>query len=46
MTTRRVGDAIVEVLRAAGVDTVFGMPGLHTLPFYDALAGTPSIRHI
>ena len=31
---------------AAGVDTVFGIPGLHTLPFYDALAGTPSIRHI
>ena len=46
MTTRRVGDAIVEVLQAAGVDTVFGIPGLHTLPFYDALAGTPSIRHI
>ena len=46
MTTRRVGDAIVEVLEAAGVDTVFGIPGLHTLPFYDALAGTPSIRHI
>jgi thiamine pyrophosphate-dependent acetolactate synthase large subunit-like protein len=46
MTTRRVGDAIVEVLQAAGVDTVFGIPGLHTLPLYDALAGTPSIRHV
>lgn len=46
MTGRRVGDAIVEVLRSASVDTVFGIPGLHTLPLYDALAGAPSIRHI
>jgi thiamine pyrophosphate-dependent acetolactate synthase large subunit-like protein len=36
----------VEVLRSASVDTVFGIPGLHTLPLYDALAGVPSIRHI
>jgi acetolactate synthase-1/2/3 large subunit len=46
VTTRRASDAIVDVLVAAGVDTLFGIPGLHTLPFYDALAGTPSIRHI
>ncbi|HEX6869164.1 MAG TPA: thiamine pyrophosphate-binding protein [Candidatus Limnocylindrales bacterium] len=46
MTARRVGDAIVEVLRSAGVDTVFGIPGIHTLPLYDALAGEPAIRHI
>ena len=46
MATRRAGEGIVEVLQAAGVDTVFGIPGLHTLPFYDALAGAPSIRHI
>ena len=46
MTTRRVGDAIVEVLRSAAVDTVFGIPGIHTLPLYDALAGEPAIRHI
>ena len=46
MTDRRVGDAIVEVLRSASVDTIFGIPGLHTLPLYDALAGAPSIRHI
>jgi thiamine pyrophosphate-dependent acetolactate synthase large subunit-like protein len=43
---RRVGDAVVEVLRAASVDTVFGIPGLHTLGLYDALAGAPSIRHV
>ena len=46
MTERRVGDAIVEVLRSASVDTIFGIPGLHTLPLYDALAGAPSIRHV
>jgi thiamine pyrophosphate-dependent acetolactate synthase large subunit-like protein len=46
VTGRRVGDAIVEVLRSASVDTVFGIPGLHTLALYDALAGAPSIRHI
>jgi thiamine pyrophosphate-dependent acetolactate synthase large subunit-like protein len=46
VTTRRVGDAIVEVLQSAGVETVFGIPGIHTLPLYDALAGAPSIRHI
>lgn len=43
---RRVGDAVVEVLQAASVRTVFGIPGLHTLGLYDALANAPSIRHI
>ena len=46
MTGRRVGDAIVEVLRAASVRTVFGIPGLHTLGLYDALADAPDIRHV
>jgi thiamine pyrophosphate-dependent acetolactate synthase large subunit-like protein len=46
LATRRVGEAIVEVLQSAGVDTIFGIPGIHTLPLYDALAGEPSIRHI
>lgn len=46
MAARRVGDAIVEVLQAASVRTVFGIPGLHTLGLYDALADAPSIRHI
>lgn len=43
---RRVGDAIVEVLQGASVRTVFGIPGLHTLGLYDALAGAPAVRHI
>jgi thiamine pyrophosphate-dependent acetolactate synthase large subunit-like protein len=43
---RRVGDAVVAVLEAASVRTVFGIPGIHTLGLYDALAGSASIRHI
>ena len=40
------GQAIVEVLKAEGVRAVFGIPGGHTLPIYDALYDTPEIRHI
>jgi thiamine pyrophosphate-dependent acetolactate synthase large subunit-like protein len=46
MTERRVADAIVDVLEAGGVRHVFGIPGIHTLALYDALAERPSIRHI
>ncbi len=46
MAERRVGEAIVEVLEAASVRTVFGIPGIHTLGLYDALAGSTAIRHI
>ena len=46
MSHRRVADAIVDVLEQSGVDTVFGIPGLHTLDLYDALAERPAIRHI
>ena len=46
MSGRRVSDAIVEVLTAASVDTIFGIPGIHTLALYDALADAPSIRHV
>ncbi len=38
-------DAIVECLKAEGVDTVFGMPGGANLPTYDALYDG-GIRHI
>ncbi len=40
------GQAVVASLRAHGVDTVFGIPGVHTLPLYDALLETPEIRHV
>lgn len=41
-----VGEALVRGLKAEGVRYVFGLPGGHTLPLYDALYHTPEIRHI
>lgn len=46
MTQRRVAEAIVDVLETAGVRHLFGIPGIHTLALYDALAERPGIRHI
>lgn len=40
------GRAIVQVLKAEGVRAVFGLPGGHTLPIYDALYDTPDVRHV
>jgi len=40
------GQAVIASLRAHGVDTIFGIPGVHTLPIYDALLDTPEIRHV
>jgi len=46
MTTRNVGGhAVVACLKAYGVDTVFGIPGVHTLDLYRGLAEF-GIRHI
>lgn len=46
MATRtRGGAAAVKALEANGVDTVFGIPGVHTLEIYDALIDS-SITHI
>jgi len=39
-------EAIVRVLEEAGVDVVFGLCGDTSLPFYDALARTGSLRHV
>ena len=39
------GEAVVRTLEAQGIDTVFGMPGVHNLAIYDALRDS-SIRHI
>lgn len=36
---------IVRQLRAYGIDTVFGIPGVHTVPLYAGLAGS-GIRHV
>src|SRR3954462_6674098 len=39
-------DAVVEMLKAHGVEVIFGLCGDTSLPLYDALARSGSIRHI
>lgn len=41
----RGGQAAIESLAEQGVDTIFGIPGIHTLEIYDALVDSP-IAHI
>jgi acetolactate synthase-1/2/3 large subunit len=43
--TRTVGQALVAALAARGVETVFGIPGVHTIELYRGLAGS-GIRHV
>ncbi|MDB5075683.1 MAG: thiamine pyrophosphate protein binding domain protein, partial [Chloroflexi bacterium] len=38
--------AVVASLKAHGVSTIFGIPGVHTLPLYDAFRDDPEIRHV
>jgi len=42
-------ELLVEALRAAGVEVVFGLPGVHNLPLWKALAGSEirlvTVRH-
>lgn len=40
-----VGEILIALLQAHGVDTVFGIPGVHTIELYRGLAGS-RIRHI
>ncbi|MDK3074309.1 5-guanidino-2-oxopentanoate decarboxylase [Sedimentitalea sp. JM2-8] len=40
-----IGEALINELRALGVDTVFGIPGVHTVELYRGLAAS-GIRHI
>jgi len=40
------GDAVVDVLERAGVEVLFGIPSVHNLPIYDALARRGSIRAV
>src|SRR5579872_7308942 len=42
---RNVGTFLVELLAANGVDTVFGIPGVHNLELYRGLART-DLRHV
>jgi acetolactate synthase-1/2/3 large subunit len=39
-------DGIVQALREAGVNTLFGIPSIHNIRLYEALRHEPSIRHI
>ncbi len=38
--------AIIATLRAFDVDTIFGIPGVHTLPIYDAIRQESGLRHV
>ena len=42
---RTCGELLVHLLAQYGVDTVFGIPGVHTVELYRGLPQTP-IRHI
>lgn len=39
------GEALMQLLEAYGVDTVFGIPGVHTLDLYRGISAT-KIRHV
>ena len=43
--TRSGAELVVRALETAGIDTVFGIPGVHTLALYDALLES-GIRHV
>ena len=40
------GDAVVDVLQRAGVRVLFGMPSVHNLPIYDAIARRRTLRAV
>jgi len=42
---KTVGEVLVDLLEANGVEVVFGIPGVHTVELYRGLAASP-IRHI
>ncbi len=42
---KTVGEVLIDLLEINGVDTVFGIPGVHTAELYRGLA-TSNIRHV
>lgn len=42
---KTVGEALIDLLEANGVEVVFGIPGVHTVELYRGLAGS-KIRHV
>ena len=45
MPRLRVGEALIRLLEHMDVDTIFGIPGIHTIELYRGLDGS-AIRHI
>jgi acetolactate synthase-1/2/3 large subunit len=43
-SVRTGAHVLVEALEAHGVEVVFGLPGIHALPIWDALIGSPIRR--
>src|ERR1700722_4106497 len=43
--SRNIGGYLVELLAANGIDTVFGIPGVHNLELYRGLAAA-NMRHV
>ncbi len=43
--SKTVGETLVDLLERRGVDTVFGIPGVHTVELYRGLK-TSNIRHV
>ncbi len=43
--TKTTGEVLVELLERYGIDTVFGIPGVHTVELYRGLPAT-NLRHI
>jgi acetolactate synthase-1/2/3 large subunit len=41
---RTGAELLVDALKANGVDTIFGVPGIHNLAIYDALLDEPALR--
>jgi acetolactate synthase-1/2/3 large subunit len=39
------GEVLVEILQNYGIDTIFGIPGVHTVELYRGLNRT-NIRHV
>lgn len=46
LTSRPLGCYVVELLAANGIDTVFGIPGVHNLGLYRGLDRHGGVRHI
>lgn len=45
MSAKSCADVIVGLMESYGIDTIFGIPGVHTVEFYRALT-TSGLRHV